>query len=114
MIVDVKNKPLGRAASIVAALLRGKNQPNFRPNVAPDIKVTVVNVAEIKLSGKKAEQKQYKRYSGYPGGLKIIALKTVFKKNPGEVFRKTVWGMLPKNKLRSRMIKNLIIKNGNA
>lgn len=112
-IIDVKGKSLGRAASRVASLLRNKNQPDFQPNIVSDEKVTVINVSKIKLSGKKKEQKSHKRYSGYPGGLKIIPIKDIFEKDPSYVFKKAVLGMLPGNKLRQKMIKNLIIKNGN-
>lgn len=108
--IDLKNQALGRAASRVAILLRSKNRPVFQPNVVSGEKVTVLNIDKVRLSGKKAEQKTYKRYSGYPGGLKIIPLEDAFKKNPGFVFRQAVRGMLPKNKLRKALMKNLIIK----
>lgn len=109
--VDLKNQILGRAATRVAILLRGKNRPFFRPNVVSSEKVTILNVDKVRLSGKKVKQKTYKRYSGYPGGLKIIPFETAFKKNPGFVFRQAVWGMLPKNKSRKELMKNLIVKN---
>ena len=108
--IDLKNQTLGRAASQVAILLRGKNHPAFRPNVVSGEKVTVLNIDKVRLSGKKVGQKTYKRYSGYPGGLKMIPFKDVFKKNPGFVFRQAVQGMLPKNKLRKALMKNLIVK----
>lgn len=108
--IDLKNQILGRAASRVALLLRGKNRTGFQPNIVSGEKVAVLNVDKLRLSGKKAEQKTYKRYSGYPGGLKITPFEDVFRKNPAFVFRKAVLGMLPKNKLRAKIIKNLIIK----
>lgn len=109
--IDVKGKSLGRAASEVAAILRGKNTPGFTSNKAPDVKVEILNVADIKISGNKMDQRDYKSFSGYPGGLKLTKMKEVVKKKGNEfIFKKAVLGMLPKNKLQSIMIKNLIIK----
>ena len=105
--LDVKNKSLGRAAAETAALLRGKNMPNFAPNKAPEHTVKIINLDKIKFSEQKKSQKAYKYYSGYPGGLKYTPAE---KKNLDDIFRKAVWGMLPKNKLRKPMIKNLIIE----
>lgn len=108
--IDAKNRPLGRLATEAAAILRGKNSVNFAPNVAPDVNVIVKNIKKIKISEKKAEQKEYKSFSGYPGGLKITPLKKEMEKKGIEyILRKTVMGMLPKNKLRKIMIKNLVI-----
>lgn len=110
-ILDAKNKSLGRLASEVAVLLRGKNKASFAPYLLSALKVKVINIGAIKISEKKANQKTYRRYSGYPGGLKITPLKSVLeKKGPAYVLRKAVEGMLPKNKLRAKMIKNLIIE----
>lgn len=109
IILDVKNKPLGRAASEAAILLRGKNNPDFLPNKLPDHKIKIINLNKIAFSEKKKKQKIYKSYSGYPGGLKEIPLKKVVeKKGMEEIFKIAVYGMLPKNKLRAKMIKNLI------
>ncbi|MFC1625398.1 50S ribosomal protein L13 [Patescibacteria group bacterium] len=108
--IDVKNKILGRVASEVAAILRGKNSPDFKPNMAPKIKVKILNVDKIKLTGNKLKEKVYKRYSGYPGGQKIVSFESQFKKDPGKVFKKTVERMLPNNKLRKPMLKNLIFE----
>lgn len=108
--IDVKNKSLGRAASKTAVMLRGKDEPNFAPNRVPALKIRILNVSKIRLTGNKENQKKYVRYSGYPGGLKHIRMKDLFSKKPEEVFKKAVWGMLPKNKLRKIFIKNLIIE----
>lgn len=110
IILDVKNKILGRAATETAVLLRGKNKPDFLPNRLPEIKVKILNFDKLILSGKKKSQKIYKTFSGYPGGLKEIPLKKIEGKNPKRIFINAVYGMLPKNKLRSRIIKNLIIE----
>jgi len=108
--LNVQNKSLGRAASEAAVLLRGKNRPDFVPYKPPEHKIKIINLSEIKFSEKKMEQKKYKHYSGYPGGLKYISAAKLFEKNSKEVFKKAVWGMLPKNKLRKIIIKNLVIE----
>jgi len=108
--IDAKNKSLGRVASEAAKALRGKNEADFKDNVAPDIKVMVSNVNDLKITGLKMDQKIYKRYSGYPGGLKeMVMSKVVEKKGKAYIFEKAVKGMLPKNKLQKQMMKNLII-----
>jgi large subunit ribosomal protein L13 len=106
-IIDARGKPLGRLASQIAILLRGKHKPDFLPYQDTGDLVIVKNVEKIKFTGKKIEKKKYYRHSGYLGGLKETSLKELFQKNPKEVLRKAVWGMLPKNKLRARMIKKL-------
>ena len=109
--LDVAGEPLGRVASKVAILLRGKNRPDFEPRVRPAHKVVISNVKDVKIHPRKLRSKVYTRYSGYPGGLKKIPLDTLFEKNPKEVFRKAVWGMLPKNRSRKHIIKNLVFKD---
>lgn len=106
--IDATNQSLGRLASKVASILRGKTNPKFQPYKLSNEKVAVQNVERIKLTGKKMEQKRYYHYSGYPGGLKERKLSEVFQKNPEEVLRRAVFGMLPKNRLRKEMIKHLI------
>ncbi len=107
--IDATDKPLGRLASEIAVILRGKNKPEFMPNMDGGDIVNVENISKVKFTGKKLDQKVYRRHSLYPGGLKEIKLKKLFDENPGEVLRKAVWNMLPKNKLRSEMIKRLHI-----
>jgi large subunit ribosomal protein L13 len=107
LVFDVKGKSLGRAASEIAVFLRGKMDPGFQPNRVPSLRLKIVNISKIKISGNKMEQKTYKRHSGYPGGLKTASLKKEFKKSPEKVLRKAVWNMLAKNKLRQQLIKNL-------
>lgn len=112
--IDAQNKTLGRLATEIAILLRGKHKPDFVPHRDMGDFVVVKNVDKIRVTGNKIEKKKYYRHSGYPGGLKEIAFKTLFEKNPAEVLRRAVFGMLPKNKLRKRQIKRLIIeKRGN-
>lgn len=108
--VDAANQPLGRLASRIALILRGKTSPEFQPHILSKEKVLVHNVGKIKFTGRKIQQKKYFHYSGYPGGLREKKMKDVFEKNPAEVLRRAVWGMLPKNRLRKEMIKNLMFK----
>ena len=108
--IDATNKKLGRVSSEIAILLMGKNSVDFARNVIPNIEVTITNASKINIDTNKKETAAYKWYSGYPGGLRDEKLKDALaKKGYGEVLRRTVYGMLPSNKLRSRMIKNLTI-----
>lgn len=108
--IDASNKVLGRLATEIAILLRGKNKPDFVPNKDMGDFVAVKNINKIRLTGKKKEKKIYYHHTGYLGGLKEIPFEKLFKKNPGEVLKKAVFGMLPKNKLRARQIKRLKVK----
>lgn len=110
-IIDVKDKSLGRTASEVAVMLRGKSLPDFQPNIAPKIQVKIKNVDKLKFTGNKFLKKEYKRYSGYPGGLKSIKFSEVYQKTPEKAFKKAVEGMLPKNKLRKKFLENLIFEH---
>jgi len=108
--IDAKGKKLGRVATEVASILMGKNRTDFAKNIVPKVEVVVTNAAQFDISPKKKEEKEYRRYSGYPGGLRYQSLEdALIKKGIREVFRKTVYGMLPTNKLRSIMIKNLFV-----
>ncbi len=108
--IDAKEKSVGRVASEAAVFLMGKNSPSFRRNVAPDVKVNIVNTDLAKFNPKKLDDKIYKRYSGYPGGQREIPMKKIIeKKGTPEVFRIAVKGMLPKNRLQNTMMKNLSI-----
>lgn len=106
---DAEGKSLGRMATEIAMILRGKNEPTFQPHVAPDVTVTVNNASKVKLSDAQRAV-EYKRYSGYPGGLKHESRgHLIDRKGYREVFEKAVYGMLPGNRLRDVMMKNLII-----
>ena len=109
-IIDASGKVLGRLATEIAILLRGKHKPDFQPNKDMGDFVTIKNVNQIRFTGKKMEKKKYYRHSGFPGGLKEISLKKLFTKNPAKVLTIAVFGMLPKNKLRARQIKRLKIE----
>jgi len=108
--IDASGQAIGRIASQAAALLRGKNKPEYLPNQDLGGWVEIKNIKQAKFTGAKLEQKTYKSFSGYPGGLKEKKLSDVYAKNPGEVLRKAVWNMLPKNRLRQEMIKRLKFK----
>ncbi|MCX6784971.1 MAG: 50S ribosomal protein L13 [Candidatus Komeilibacteria bacterium] len=109
-VFDAKNKIAGRLASQVAKLLIGKDQVSFESNKVAAVKAKVINITELKFTGKKMDQKKYYRHSGYLGNLRTSNLKTVWQKDPKKVFQQIVSGMLPKNKLRSLRLKNLIIE----
>lgn len=106
-IIDASGKVLGRLASQIAVLLRGKHRPDFMPNKDTGDFVVVKNAGGLILSGKKLDKKKYFRYTGYPGGLKTTFLKDLFEKDPAQVLRKAVFGMLPVNKLRPHQLKRL-------
>ncbi len=107
ILLDVKGKSLGRAASAAAILLRGKGKSSFEPHIRPTHSVVIQNVGDLKIFPGKFNTKTYTRYSGYPSGLRTSTLGDVFMKNPKEVFRRAVWGMLPKNRSRKFIINNL-------
>ncbi|MCF7819897.1 MAG: 50S ribosomal protein L13 [Candidatus Pacebacteria bacterium] len=107
---DATDKAIGRLASEIALILRGKNKPEFQPHLDGGDIVEVVNISEAKFTGKKMEQKKYFSYSGYPGGLKEKKMKDVYSQNPGEVLKRAVREMLPPVKFRDNMLKRLIIK----
>ncbi|MDP3710157.1 MAG: 50S ribosomal protein L13 [bacterium] len=107
--IDATNKILGRLATEVAVLLRGKNAPSFDPAKLSGNKVVVCNTDKIKFSGKKASQKLYRHHSGYHGGLKEEKLEDLVQRDSRLVLKYAVMGMLPKNRLRAKFIKNLIL-----
>jgi large subunit ribosomal protein L13 len=105
--IDASNKVLGRLATRIALLLQGKNNPDFEPHRDMGSIVIVKNVDKIRVTGKKADQKKYFHHSGYLGGLKEEPFQKAFDRSPALVLKRAVWGMLPKNKLRSQRIKRL-------
>jgi large subunit ribosomal protein L13 len=111
-LVDASGKPLGRLASEVAKVLRGKHRPEFSPHLDLGDHVVVVNAEKMRLSGKKSEQKVYYSYSGYQSGLKVRSIEDLMRKDPGEVVRHAVKGMLPGNKLGRRLLKKLRVYAG--
>jgi len=111
-VVDVKDKILGRQAAKIARMLMGKTKPVYTPNFDLGDFVVVVNADKVRLSGKKEEAKTYYRYTGYPGGLRETPFARYIKQRPEELFRKAVWGMLPKGRLGRKMIKKLKVYRG--
>lgn len=109
--IDATGKILGRLAVQIANLLRGKYRPDFQPYKDMGNFVIVKNFKKIKVTGKKAEQKKYYRHSGFLGGLKETPFKKLFEKDPAQILKKAVFGMLPRNKLRDEQIKRLKIEN---
>ena len=108
--IDAKDQSIGRLATHVVTLLRGKNLPSWMPYIFPDIKVTITNLDKVRFTGTKMQSKKYHRYSGYPGGLYTRTLEEQWKRDPQEVFRKAVKGMLPENRTRTKYMKNLLFK----
>jgi large subunit ribosomal protein L13 len=109
-IIDAQNKPLGRLASEVAALLNGKSTTDFAKNIVSDVQVEVINASKMKITGNKFKTVTHKRYSGFPGGLKQPTLAMVVeKKGYKELVTHAVNGMLPKNKLQDIRMKNLVV-----
>ena len=106
-VIDAADKTLGKVATEAATLLMGKHKPLYAPYIDTGDYVVVTNAAKVKVTGKKAEQKIYYRYSGYPGGLKSAAFKEVFAKDPRRVIELAVKGMLPHNRLGRAMFKKL-------
>jgi large subunit ribosomal protein L13 len=107
VVVDADGQTLGRMASKVAKLLRGKYKPNFTPHVDCGDNVVVINAEKINLSGNKWESKTYIRHTGYPGGQRSLTANELFAKDPARLVEKSVKGMLPKNKLGAELFRNL-------
>lgn len=111
-VVDANGQVLGRLASKVATILRGKHRPTFTPHVDAGDFVVVINADKIKLTGEKLTQKLYHRWSGYPGGFRSEAARHVLEKKPDFMIRKAVWGMLPKNVLGRQLLTKLKVYSG--
>jgi large subunit ribosomal protein L13 len=111
-VIDADGQVLGRLASEVASVLRGKRRPTFTPSVDTGEHVIVVNAAKVRVTGDKLEQKVYYRHSGYPGGLKERRLKDLLREHPERVIEHAVRGMLPKNRLGRQLFKKLKVYAG--
>lgn len=111
-VIDAQGQILGRLATQIAVILRGKDNPSFVPNMDCGANVIIINAKKIKVTGKKLKDKKYYRHSGYLGGLKEQSLEELLAKKPTEVIRKAVWGMIPHNRLGRRVITNLKIYAG--
>ena len=111
-VVDAEGKTLGRMASQIAAILRGKHKPTFTPHMDVGDHVIVINAEKVELTGRKADQKKYYRHSGYPGGIKETAFSVMLKKKPRAVVTIAVKGMLPHNRLGRSILKHLKVYAG--
>lgn len=112
VVIDATDLILGRLASRLALVLRGKNKPGFTPHVDCGDNVIVINAEKVALTGKKMTDRVYKRYTGYPGGQRFTTPAEILQKRPAELVRRAVRGMLPKNRLGDKIIKNLYVYAG--
>ena len=113
VVIDATDQVLGRLASEVAKMLRGKHKVNFTPHVDCGDNVIILNSGKIRLTGKKMTDKVYVRHTGYPGGQRFTTPKELLARKPLEVLRHAVKGMLPKNRLGAQMLRNLYLYEGN-
>ncbi|HEX4992821.1 MAG TPA: 50S ribosomal protein L13 [Rubrobacteraceae bacterium] len=111
-VVDAEGQTLGRLAAEIARVLRGKSKPQYTPHVDTGDFVVVVNAERIVVTGRKAEQKVYRRHSGYPGGLKTTSYEQLLERQPTEILRKAVKGMMPKTRLARQQLRKLKIYAG--
>lgn len=112
VVVDAEGEILGRLSTKIAMIIRGKNKPDFTPNVDCGDNVIVINADKVKLTGNKFSDKQYVSYTGYPGGQRFISPKELMAKHPTRVIEKAVRGMLPKNRLGKALFNNLHVYAG--
>ncbi len=111
-VVDAEGKHLGRLAAEIAKILRGKNKVQYTPHVDVGDFVVVVNAEKVAVTGKKAEQRVYRRHSGYPGGMKETSYEQMLARKPTEILRKAVYGMMPKTRLARQQFRKLKIYAG--
>lgn len=112
LLINAEGRILGRMATEVADLIRGKRKPQFTSHLDTGDFVVIVNAEKIKVSGRKLDQKKYYSHSGYPGGIKEETLKDLLDRKPEEVIKKAVWGMIPKGKLGRALYKKLKVYRG--
>jgi large subunit ribosomal protein L13 len=112
ILIDAEGKSLGRVATTVAMILRGKHKPDFTPHVDCGDNVVIINAEKVRLTGKKFTDKKYVRHSGYPGGQKIETPADVIKKDPRRLIERAVKGMLPKNRLGRKLFHNMYVYVG--
>ncbi len=108
-LIDLSGKIVGRIAPTIATILQGKHKINYAPYLDMGDNVVAINAKKVVITGRKAQTKEYTRYSGYPGGLKKVSYQTMMEKNPTEIIKRAVSGMLPKNKLRDQRLKRFFI-----
>ena len=110
-LVDAAGLPIGRLASEIAQILRGKHKPQYAPHLDVGDHVVVINAGQIEITYKKPEQKMYHSHSGYPGGIKSESFNSLRQRKPEKIIERAVWGMLPKNRLGRAVLKKLHIKS---
>jgi large subunit ribosomal protein L13 len=111
-VVDAEGQTLGRLASEIAKILRGKNKPEYTPHVDTGDFVVVVNAEKISVTGRKAQQRVFRRHTGYPGGLREVSYEQMLARKPEEILRKAVYGMMPRTRLARKQFKKLKIYAG--
>jgi large subunit ribosomal protein L13 len=111
-LIDAEGQTLGRLAAEIACLLRGKNKPQYTPHIDTGDFVVVVNADRVVVTGKKAEQKVFRRHTGYPGGLREMSYEQMLERKPTEILRKAVRGMMPKTRLGRQQLRKLKIYAG--
>ncbi len=111
-VIDAEEKILGRLATEVARILRGKHKPTFTPHIDTGDHVIVINADKVKVTGNKFEDKKYYHHTGYPGGIKMKNFASILRSKPERVIEKAVWGMVPHNRLGRQVIKKLQVYRG--
>jgi len=112
ILVDAENEVVGRLASKIAYLLRGKHKPSFTPHVDCGDNIVIINAEKVRFTGKKTTDKEYVRYTGYPGGQRFATPKELLKRKPAEVLMHAIHGMVPKNRLGRQVMTNVFIYAG--
>jgi len=114
VVIDAAGQTVGRLATRIATVLRGKHKPDYTPHLAGGDYVIVINAEKVVFTGRKLDQKVYTRYTGYQGGLKSTTARVMLDKHPERVIQHAVWGMLPKNRMGRKLIRRLKIYAGDA
>ena len=114
VLIDADGQILGRVATLIASMLRGKHKTNFTPHVDCGDNVIVINAEKVEFTGTKWEDKEYVRHTGYPGGQRFTTAETMLRKQPEKIIENAVRGMLPKNRLGRALFKNMYVYTGDA
>lgn len=113
IVIDAEGLVLGRLASVVASIIRGKNKPTFTPHVDCGDNVIIINAEKVRLTGKKMTDKVYVRHTGYPGGQRFATPREILRRHPTRIIEHAVKGMLPKNRLGAKLFHNMYVYSGN-
>jgi len=114
LLIDAEGLVLGRLATRVATILKGKHKPTYSPHMDVGDHVIIINAEKVHVTGKKAQIKRYFRHTGYPGGLRFESYEDLLTRSPGRILEKAIWGMLPHNRLGRKMYKKLNVYAGEA